>query len=238
LIIKAGRKLPESIKKPLRKFRSSNKRKVFNHFVLRGHIIRIIKVRKYLRNHFEPKLQVGCGHVFLTGWLNADIASGEIYLNAEKKIPFKDDVFDFVYCEHLLEHLSLTKGSKFLKECHRILRTGGIIRIATPDLEKLIDLYFDQNRFVKRQELIEVLYGKEASLSSCEMFNNYMHLWGHKFIYDKNFITLTLTKIGFKNVILCENKKSKHKELANLERHNDKYEWLNPAEAVITEARK
>ena len=197
-----------------------------------------MKIRKYLRNHSEPKLQVGCGYNFLNGWLNADLSSGDIYLNAKKKMPFKDNGFNFIFCEHFLEHLSLTGGLKFLKECHRILKTDGIIRITTPDLEKLIDLYFDKNRFVKRQELIEMLYGKEASLSSCELFNNHMHNWRHKFIYDKNFITVTLTKIGFKDVTFCENKKSEHKELVNLERHNEKYEWLNPAETLITEARK
>jgi predicted SAM-dependent methyltransferase len=52
---------------------------------------------------------------FLTGWLNADIASGDIYLNAEKKMPFKEEVFYFVFCEHFLAHLSLTGSSKFLK---------------------------------------------------------------------------------------------------------------------------
>ena len=205
---KVGRKLPEPVKKTLRKIRSSSERKTFNHYILRGHIIRTIKIRKYLRDHSEPKLQVGCGSNFLTGWLNADITSGDIYFNAEKKMPVKDEVFNFVFCEHFLEHLSLTSSSKFLKECHRILKTGGIIRITTPDLEKLIDLYFDKNSFVKRQELIKTLYGEKATLSSCELFNNYMHNWGHKFIYDKSFITLTLTKIGFKDITFCENKKA------------------------------
>jgi predicted SAM-dependent methyltransferase len=206
--------------------------------MLRGHMFRIITIRKYVRNTSVPKLQIGCGYNFLNGWLNADIISGDIYLNATKIMPFKDKTFDFIFCEHFIEHISIDNSLKFLKECYRILKKGGIIRITTPDLEKLIKLYFDTNEFVKREELMRVIYGKEASLSPCELFNNYMHHWRHKFIYDKNFLASILMKTGFTNLTFCENKKSNHEALVNLEIHYEDYAWLNPAETFIIEAEK
>jgi len=190
-----------------------------------------------LKNNKKAKLQVGCGNNFLNGWLNADIVSGDIYLNAERRMPFKANTFDFIFCEHLIEHLIKESGLKFLKECHRILKTGGVIRITAPDLEKIIDLYYDRNKYVKRQELIEK-YGKGAQLQPCELFNDYMHNWGHKFIYDKNLIALTLATIGFTDITFCDNKKSIYLELNGLERHLEEYRFLNPAETFIVEGRK
>jgi len=237
-----GRRLPEPIKKSTRKIyisiHSSDKCRVFLHYMLRGHIFRTMIIGKYLKNAPVARLQIGCGHNFLKGWLNADIIAGDIYLNARKKMPFRDDTFDFIYCEHFIEHLSANDGLKFLIECRRILKIRGIIRITTPDLEKLIKLYFDKNKFVKREELIKVIYGKEGTILPCELFNNYMHRWGHQFIYDKEFITSTLEEAGFASLASCENKKSNNEYLANLERHYEGCDWLNPAETLIIEAMK
>jgi len=152
-------------------------------------------------------------------------------------MPFKANTFDFIFCEHLIEHLTKESGLKFLKECHRILKTGGVIRITAPDLEKIIDLYYDRNKYVKRQKLIE-MYGKGAQLQPCELFNDYMHNWGHKFIYDKNLIALTLANIGFTDITFCDYKKSSYLELSGLERHLEEYRFLNSAETFIVEGRK
>jgi predicted SAM-dependent methyltransferase len=182
-------------------------------------------------------LQIGCGNNLLNGWLNADIVSGDIYLNAERKMPFKANTFDFIFCEHLIEHLSKESGLKFLKECYRILKPDGVIRITTPDLEKIIDLYYDRNKYIRRQKLIE-MYGKGAQLQPCELFNDYMHNWGHKFIYDKPLIALTLATIGFKDLTFCDYKKSSYLELNGLERHLEECKSLNLAETFIVEGRK
>ena len=150
----------------------------------------------------------------------------------------RNNTFSFIFCEHFIEHLSVDDGPKFLKECYRILRVGGILRITTPDLNKLIRLYFDVNEFAKREEVMKVIYGKEANLPPCEMFNNYMRRWGHKFIYDTEFLTSILKKAGFTNFTFCENKKSNHEDLANIERHYEDYKWMNPAETITIEAEK
>jgi predicted SAM-dependent methyltransferase len=182
-------------------------------------------------------LQVGCGPNALSGWLNADIISGNIYLDAKRKMPFKSNIFDFIFCEHFIEHLTRENGLKFLNECYRILKPDGVLRITSPDLEKIMDLYYDRNKYVKRQELI-AQYGKGAEFQPCELFNDYMHNWGHKFIYDKRTIEQALSNIGFIYVVFCDCKKSSYLELSGLERHLEKYSFLNPAETFVVEARK
>lgn len=51
-------------------------------------------------------------------------------------IPFPDASVDAVYHSHVLEHLDREIAGRFLSECARVLRPGGIIRIVVPDFER------------------------------------------------------------------------------------------------------
>lgn len=64
-----------------------------------------------------------------------------IHWNLKKGIPFSDESFDVVYHSHLLEHLDKDFALTFLRECYRVLKTGGIIRVVVPDLEVLVNRY-------------------------------------------------------------------------------------------------
>ena len=216
---------------------SYNKLLPIYHYTLKGHVLRASAIRKYLAKHRNPKLQIGCGPNSLEDWLNADLISGDIYVNAKHRLPFKQDTFDFIYCEHFIEHLEKEAGMRFLMDCHRILNINGVIRLSSPDLEKIIDIYYDRNQHVKRQTLIDA-YGKGSHLQPCELFNDYMHQWGHKFIYDKAMITAALTGVGFAKITFCHSKESNYPELRNLEKHLEKYSFLTDAEGFIVEAKK
>ena len=51
--------------------------------------------------------------------------AGDIaFLNAEEKLPFKDDTFDYIYSEHLIEHLEYSKA-KLLEELYRVCKNNG-----------------------------------------------------------------------------------------------------------------
>ncbi len=52
-----------------------------------------------------------------------------------KGIPFPDQSVDGVYHSHLLEHLDREVVPTFLAEVKRVLKPGGVHRIAVPDLE-------------------------------------------------------------------------------------------------------
>ena len=51
------------------------------------------------------------------------------------EIPQPDAIADCVFASHFFEHLTRTEGCHFLKECLRVLKPGGKIRIIVPDLE-------------------------------------------------------------------------------------------------------
>lgn len=58
-----------------------------------------------------------------------------------KGIPFPDQTFDAVYHCHVLEHIDREGAPGFLRECLRVLKPGGIIRVVVPDLEALTRRY-------------------------------------------------------------------------------------------------
>ena len=89
-------------------------------------------------------LNLGCGARFHQDWVNVSFTStgrGVIAANLCKGIPFPEETFDLVYHSHLLEHFSKVDAPKFLHECYRVLRPGGIIRVVVPDLEAIARQY-------------------------------------------------------------------------------------------------
>jgi predicted SAM-dependent methyltransferase len=91
-----------------------------------------------------PYLNLGCGSHFHPGWINVDFAKtgeGVIGHNLLNGVPFKDNTFEVVYHSHVLEHFPKDKAKDFIQECYRVLKPGGIIRIAVPDLEQIVKNY-------------------------------------------------------------------------------------------------
>jgi predicted SAM-dependent methyltransferase len=89
-------------------------------------------------------LNLGCGYRYSPHWTNVNFnksGDGVIKADLTNGIPFIDKSFDMVYHSHLLEHLPKNIVPFFLKECYRVLRTNGILRIAVPDLESIVRQY-------------------------------------------------------------------------------------------------
>jgi SAM-dependent methyltransferase len=70
-------------------------------------------------------------------------SSAVISHNLNKGIPYKDASFQVVYHSHLLEHFSKECGHHLLLECCRVLKPGGILRVAVPDLERIVREYLN-----------------------------------------------------------------------------------------------
>ncbi|MCK5823184.1 MAG: methyltransferase domain-containing protein [Bacteroidales bacterium] len=96
-------------------------------------------------------LNVGCGNKFHKDWINIDMNSNSPYVishNLLEGLPFENDKFDVIYQSQVLEHFPKEKATDFIKECYRVLKPNGIIRIVVPDLENIVDeykLYLNKN---------------------------------------------------------------------------------------------
>lgn len=100
-------------------------------------------------------INLGCGTHFHEDWVNLDFAvtgKNVIAHNLNRGIPFQNDSFEVVYHSHVLEHFSKKNAEFFIRECYRVLKNNGIIRVVIPDLEQIIIEYQKQLRLALRGE--------------------------------------------------------------------------------------
>ena len=166
--------------------------------------VRPQKIKSYLNRFEMRKLQLGGGSHPLAGWLNTDLypfqAPEVIFLDATKPFPFKDGTFDYIFSEHMIEHINYQDGLFMLRECYRILKPGGKIRIATPDLSILANLYRaekteNQKRYIK--SVIDTWLPDIEVYNECFALNNMFRNFGHQFIYDQSTLQCAMEKLGF-----------------------------------------
>jgi len=66
---------------------------------------------------------------------------GVRFANAAARIPCAAGSAAAVYSSHMIEHLDRTEARTFLTEVRRVLQPGGVVRIAAPDLSRLVVEY-------------------------------------------------------------------------------------------------
>jgi len=198
----------------------------------------------YLDGNGPKKLQIGCGRNPLSGWLNTDLLAIQkvVYMDATKPLPFPDNTLDYIYSEHIFEHISYRDGGKFLKESHRVLKPGGRIRIATPDMAFLIRLYSESETEVSKRYIKNSIdrYVQEPKLCArAVVVNNFFYNWGHQFIYDFETLYYTLETAGFKKTVQFKPMESGDLNLRDLESHGKIIgEEFNQLETIVVEAEK
>ncbi|MEP6260730.1 MAG: methyltransferase domain-containing protein [Gillisia sp.] len=190
------------------------------------------EIQKYLENEEIKKLQLGSGVNILPGWLNTDLKSKTdiTFFDAGEPFPIPTESFHFIFNEHLFEHLKIEQQLSLLKESHRILKKGGVLRIAMPNLDFLISLYSEPNLKFNR-EYIEwamnhsPLLRRTNNLLNCDhqkkiyVINNFFKAWGHQLIHNYESIREMASQCGFKNIYQVEIGKSAFMELNNIEKH-------------------
>ena len=182
-------------------------------------------VQDYGQTQFVKKLHIGCGNHVLKNWLNSDFLPSSnkiLHLDATKPFPLKDNTFNYIFSEHMIEHISYSHGRQMLNECYRVLKKNGKIRVSTPDLAFLIRL-FGSKRSDLQERYIEYLTNR--FIEKCEplyynaafVINIFMREWGHTFIYDEESLRLAMKKSGFSAIVKCELNESEDEVFRNLE---------------------
>lgn len=97
-------------------------------------------------------LNIGCGSHHHPNWTNLDKQGGDgiIEHDVYDGLPFEDETFDAVYHSDLIEHLYKRFAPLFMRECWRVLKVGGVVRVATPDLEEIVRQYLLNLQLVRR----------------------------------------------------------------------------------------
>lgn len=200
-------------------------------------------VREYVATHPVRKLQLGSGLKLLDGWLNSDcslVFKSPCFLDVTRPFPIEDAQFDYVFTEHLIEHLTFKEGQNLLRESYRVLKPGGKIRVACPDLMKVIGLYAAPKTEARQQYIKHCVDCSLADIgiyNECFVINNAVRNWGHKFLYDEQTMKLAMERVGFKDAVRCEVCVSTDRAFQNLESFGPGFE-AKVYETIVMEASK
>ena len=153
-------------------------------------------------------IQFGCGgNIFPAPWENYDLD-----VDITKPLPFEDECTDLVYCSHTFEHVSPPDGFRFLKECLRILKPGGVLRLSVPSIEQV--------HAYKSEEY--AAWVKEAGFGDGTQRGAIEHLitnHGHLACWSTGTLMAAMFAAGFHEVIDCPVGLSGHLDLCGLEWH-------------------
>lgn len=110
--------------------------------------------------HGDRKLlNLGCGGRYHPDWTNVDYVStgpGVIAHDLMQPLKYTENTFDAVYHSHVLEHMPKRYVPVFLRECWRVLKPGGILRVVVPDLECAAREYLQQLHKAKNGDQDEI----------------------------------------------------------------------------------
>jgi predicted SAM-dependent methyltransferase len=154
------------------------------------------------------KLHLGCWKRYIPGFTHVDLCDlPHIDHKADvASLPmFNDGTAELIYASHVLEYYDREQARQVLTEWRRVLRTGGVLRLAVPDFAILIQVYR------KTEDLSKVLgplYGRMAIETPAK---HTVTLY-HKTVYDFASLKRILEETGFRQVQRYDWRQTIHKD--------------------------
>lgn len=149
----------------------------------------------------EIKLHLGCGQRYIPGFVHVDTREFphiDYVASADKLSMFQTGSVALVYCAHILEHFPRHETENVLREWHRVLRPGGILRLAVPDFEKLVEVYHKTGN-------LSLILGPLVGGQNYPGNTHYM-------VFDYATLARMLEKVGFRNVRRYDWRQTVHKD--------------------------
>jgi predicted SAM-dependent methyltransferase len=148
-----------------------------------------------VRSGHDLRLHFGCGEIHLEEWLNIDVVgagAADFLWDLRYRLPFPDGSVSAIFHEHLLEHLTYWQGIPLFRECRRLLKPGGVLRLGVPDFGRYARDYAADNGFIS-----SVRPGRPTSLlAMAEIAYCYQHVS----MWDGQTLIALMEEIGFTGV--------------------------------------
>jgi len=147
------------------------------------------------------KLHLCCGkRNFGADWFHIDRANyPHIHSHDITKLPYSDNSADLIYCSHGLEYFDRDEVVPVLIEWRRVLKKGGVLRIAVPNFTKISLFYFEFG--MPLNVFLGLLYGR------MEVDGDVIY---HKTVYDYPSLKKLLSDCGFRGVRFWDWRKVDH----------------------------
>jgi predicted SAM-dependent methyltransferase len=146
------------------------------------------------------RLNWGCGLNPEPGWINSDLKEGAgIDLSGDIRdgLPLDSDSIDYAVSIHALPELAYPDLVPALGELRRVLKRGGVLRLALPDLDRGIAAYQrdDESYFHVPRDEVSSRGGR---------FIVHMLWYGFsRSLFTADFVEELLSKAGFADVAHC-----------------------------------
>ena len=121
------------------------------------------------------------------------------WADATNSLPLEDGGAEIVYTSHMVEHLTRTEAERFFAEALRVLRPGGILRVAVPDIDYHVDLYRehgDANEFIAGLHMSSERPGSFVGKIRQVLVGERQHHW----MYNGQTLSSALKTAGFVKV--------------------------------------
>lgn len=146
------------------------------------------------------RLNWGCGEHLGAGWINSDVkVDGGIDLVADIRegLPLSDAAVDYAVSVHALPELSIPEVEIALAELLRVLKPGGVLRLALPDLRLAIAAFAEG-----REDFFKI----ERDAAGTFEGRFIRHLLWHGYtrtLFTPEFARELLERAGFADVFTC-----------------------------------
>ena len=154
--------------------------------------------RYWLRPNGANHLHLGCGPKYLAGFVNIDGNPWnkiDMWLDVRNGLPFPSNSVDSIYSTHMFEHFYSDELNRLLRECVRVLKEGGGMRVIVPSLESAIAAYSQA-----RREWFDDNFPRHFD-SLGGRFSNFVFCDGqHRTAFDFGYLDEVLRKSGFREV--------------------------------------
>lgn len=145
----------------------------------------------------ELYLNIGCGEQLIDGFINIDLDEhADLQQDVTNGLSFDDCSVDGIYSKYFIENIDQGQGHAFMRECARVLKPGGKVRIATLDLDVIVARYNTNDWLgsgIKSHDYPWID-------NPCEMINIIMRETGHKWLYNETELTRLGNMAGFRLV--------------------------------------
>jgi predicted SAM-dependent methyltransferase len=169
-------------------------------------------------------INLGCGPSALAGWVNVDIARGpgiDVVWDLRRALPFADESCTAIFSEHVIEHLLREDAEQLLRECHRILQKGGVLRLSTPDAGRYLRSYAGDGEFLRHPNF------PQAVETPIDRINIMMREGGqHLWVYDSDSLLLLLRRVGFTSATEEQFGISRHPRMQSIDLESRAFESL------------
>jgi predicted SAM-dependent methyltransferase len=132
------------------------------------------------------KLHIGCGNKYLPGFKHVDIMPYDHidYLTSADKLDMiSDNSVEEIYACHILEHFKRNEVIKVLQEWNRVLVPDGVLRLAVPDFEAIVEKYLEDRML---DNFLGLLFGRQS----------YVYNF-HFMTFDFKYLERILKDVGF-----------------------------------------